>query len=106
MSDARELRAAPRPRATTALAVVPLTITDRTAPHVLGLEPRAFREFLVERSVPHVRLGRRVVARVDDVLEALGLAAVTTEAGELATVVDDESSADDVLARIGRKRAR
>lgn len=102
--DARKLR----PRATGSLAVAPAAVSDRTAPLVLGLEPRAFRELVVRLHIRHVRIGRRVLATVADVLAALDGAASADQ--EQAPVVPDGSadgdlaSVDDFLGAIGRKR--
>jgi hypothetical protein len=99
-----------KPRATANLAIAAVLVSDRTAPAVLGLEPRVFRWLLAHRHVRHEVLGRRVVARVDDVLEALGLGDVA--GAELEAVENDKPSlaprpqtgADRILARIGRVR--
>lgn len=94
-----------RPRATDGLAVAPVTVTDRTCAAVLGLEPRVFRAWLMAANVPHAHIGRRVVARVDDVLAALRNAPAPTAAPE----ADDEdavpTTADDVLAALGMRRS-
>jgi hypothetical protein len=49
----------------------PLLVTDRTASGLLGLSGRQFRLFLQENEVPHAKVGRRLVARVDRVLEVI-----------------------------------
>jgi hypothetical protein len=98
-----------RPRATEALGVVPVTVTDRTAPAVLGLEPRTFRELVARLGVPHVTLGRRIVVPVAAMLEALEGAAVDpaprSGAAERDAADDDgEVSVDGILAELGRRR--
>lgn len=105
-----------RPRATSSLALAPATVTDRTAPLVLGLEPRVFRELVAARRIRHAVVGRRLVARVDDVLEALGLgdaSSLDDERGEserpsASTVASAPRRAgvDAILARIGRTTRR
>lgn len=60
-----------RPRATSTLCILPATVTDRTCAVVLGLDPPTFRPFLKSQGIPHVHIGRRVIARVDDVLAAI-----------------------------------
>lgn len=90
-----------RPRVTDSLSVTPATVTDRTAPVVLGLEARAFREFVLRLGVRHVTVGRRVVARVSDVLDALDRAAV---AGPAVGAEQPLSDVDAMLARLGRRR--
>ena len=99
-----------RPRATAAVPVQPLTVSDRTAPALVGLEPRAFRDLLEREHVPHARIGRRVVARVAFVLEAidrlsLEVDATTETASAADDEADDEPTADEILARLGRRRS-
>lgn len=97
-----------RPTATSALAVAPVTCTDRTAPIVFGLEPRVFRGLLARQQVPHARLGKRVIARVEDVLAAIDRLAskgAADDGNEAAPAEDVEPTADAILARIGRSRA-
>jgi hypothetical protein len=48
-----------------------VTFTDATAPAVVGLTPRQLRAFVREHNVPHARVGRRLVIRVDRYLEAI-----------------------------------
>jgi hypothetical protein len=100
-----------RPRATASLAIVPATVTDRSAPAVLGLEERAYRELVARERVPHALVGRRVVARVEDVLAALDRIA-RRQAGSEVADQDSEpapsgrtTGADRILARIGRVRS-
>jgi hypothetical protein len=53
------------------LVVVAATlVSDATSMAVLGLTPRQYRAFLVERGVPHFKAGRRTLARLDRILEA------------------------------------
>lgn len=95
-----------RPRATSALVVAPITVTDRTCAAVLGIEPRAFREWLAEENIEHRRIGRRVIARVDVVLAALE--AMPAQSSDTASESSSDrpalQSADDLLARLGRRR--
>jgi hypothetical protein len=95
-----------RPRATEGLTVAVVTVTDLTAAIVLGFEPRPFREFLVRERVPHARVGRHVVARIEHVLVALDRLAARREEPAVAATseADDEPTADKILARIGRVR--
>lgn len=103
-------RRALRPRRTAALAVAPVTVTDLTCAVVLGFEARPFREFLSRERVAHTRLGRHVVARVEDVLEALDRLRVEQGEPQRAGADDQEHDADeprsvaDVLRRIGGRR--
>jgi len=103
------VKRAPRPRATSALAIVPAAVTDRTAPAVLGLEPRAYRRLVERERIPHAVVARRVVCRVDDVLAALDRVARRTGDTEVvdpaADDLDDQpQSADEVLRRLGKER--
>jgi len=92
------------PRATASLAVVALTVTDRTCAAVLGLEPRVFRQLLISAKIPHARIGRRVVARADLVLAALDRLAGDDAPADAAPATRPSGGADAVLARIGRQR--
>ena len=104
MSKKRNLK----PRATESLVVAPATVTDRSAPAVLGLDPRDFRVFVLRHRIPHVREGHRTVARVADVLEAIGRGGSAAEAGLEAREEDLEERTDGpdgVLRRVGLRRA-
>lgn len=92
-------------RATAELSVTPVTVTDRTAPAVLGLEPRVYREYVIRHGVRHTMIGRRMVCRVSDVLDALDRAAVDGATTAAETVDEDApSNVDALLERIGRRR--
>jgi hypothetical protein len=91
-----------RPRATEALTVAPLLISDRNCAHVMGIDPRDLREKIAPH-VRHARLGNRIVFRVEDVLAFIAQLS-EPRAGDERTVSDDLGGADGVLARIGRKR--
>jgi hypothetical protein len=99
-----------RSRATSALALAPVTVSDLTAPAVFGFaDGRPFREFLVREHVAHARVGHRVFARVEDVADALARVARTTaEQGEETREGGDESSTPDtvegVLRVLGKRR--
>jgi len=97
-----------RPRATDEVAPAPLTVTDRTAAALLGLEPRVFRELLASQRIPHARHGRRVIARVDLVLAAIDRMSSANDTSPSATPLEDDDGGlggvDAILARIGRKR--
>ena len=58
-------------KASSAALATAIVVSDATAPAVLGLTGRQFRAFLREHDVAHAKIGRRTVARVDRVLEAL-----------------------------------
>jgi hypothetical protein len=46
-------------------------VSDATSLAVVGLSARQFRAFLVAQSVPHAKVGRRTVARLEDVLAVI-----------------------------------
>jgi hypothetical protein len=94
-----------KPRATAALIIAPATVTDLSAPAVLGLEPRQFRDFLRIARVPHATAGQRVIARIDAVLAAIDRLAESSRGTDgKPDAEDDEPTADAILARIGRRR--
>jgi hypothetical protein len=98
-----------RRRSTDSLAIAPATVSDRTAPLVLGLEPRVYRDLVARLRIRHARLGRRVIARVEDVLAALDRIAEAHDAMPEASPepVGDEpepETVDQVLRRQGRRR--
>ncbi len=49
----------------------PVVVSDLTALAVVGLTARQYRAFLREHEVPHAKVGRRTLARLADVLDAL-----------------------------------
>lgn len=51
----------------------PILVNQKTAPEVLSFSSRRYLEIVRRKKVRHVRDGRLVIARVDDVLAALGL---------------------------------
>lgn len=77
----------------------PVVVSDQTSLDVLGMGPRQFRALIVERAIPHTTWKRHVFARLDDLLEALGLVAPTASPR-------GSWSEDDVVARAaGGRRA-
>jgi hypothetical protein len=73
------------------------------------LEPRVFRELVAREKIPHTRLGKRVVARVEDVLAALDRLAVapapdTAAADPDVDDNDEPADVDALLARVGWRR--
>lgn len=97
-APSRELR----PRETDRVAVAPVLISDRTAPSLCGLEPRAFRAFILARGIPHVRHGKRLLVRARDLAEAIGRG----EEGpvDARVVVDMEPTRSEILARVAGGR--
>lgn len=93
-------------RATSSISVAPTTVTDRTAPLVLGLEPRVFRELVASRNIPHARVGHRIVARIEDVLgslDALSAEQRSARAFGKPAAADLEAGVNAILAKIGRR---
>jgi hypothetical protein len=83
-------------RTTASIAVAPVTVTDRTAHLVLGLEPPALRALVSSRGIRHVRVGRRLLVRVDDILEALDTMAIEQgTVGTMAARVQSEACGDE-----------
>lgn len=94
-----------RPRATSAIVVAPVAISDRTCAAMTGLEPRDFRALVARLGVRHVAKGRRLVVLVADFVAALERGGIDG-AAPLAPPADDEgpASVDQLLERLGRKR--
>ena len=97
-----------RPRATADTPIVPATVTDLTAPTVLGLEPRQFRELVAREAIAHARVGHRMIVRLDVFLEALDRMAERSRT-EPAPVEGGEGGAqpsgvERVLQLVGRTR--
>jgi hypothetical protein len=100
------LRRALRPRATESVVVAPVAITDLTAPHVVGLEPRAFRELVADLGIPHVRRGHRTLVDVEVFRRAIA-AAAGSDAPSMASAEERDaprSTASSLLHRLGRER--
>ena len=97
-----------KPRASAALLIAPLAISDLTAPAQIGLEARPFREFLVREGVPHARIGQRVIARREDVLAAIDRLAereqTATEESSGPEEEEGEDGVEGVLRLVGRTR--
>jgi hypothetical protein len=78
--------------------VAPAVVSDATSLAVLGLTPRQFRAFLIAQSVPHAKIGRRTVARLDRVLEV-----IDRLSGARITAPWNE---DEIIARAAGRRSR
>jgi hypothetical protein len=52
-------------------AVPPVIVSDLTSLPAVGLTARQFLAFVRAHQVPHAKVGRRVLARLDDLLNAL-----------------------------------
>ncbi len=92
-----------RPRATAAIAITPVIVTDLTCHAVVGLEPRHFRETVYALQIPHVDRGRRLVVLVQDFTAAIERASSSPET--LPVIEKPLATVDDVLARVGRRRS-
>ena len=94
-----------RARVTASIAIAPVIVSDLTSAQVVGLEPRQFREFLRRANVPYAVAGRRVLARIEHVVAAIDRLAAREPIAETdAETSDVEPNADEILARIGRRR--
>lgn len=51
--------------------VVPVVVTQANCFAALGLEPRRFLSLIHERQIPHTKLGKLRLVRVEHLLEAL-----------------------------------
>jgi len=59
-------------RAAVGMGAIPVVlVSDATALPAVGLSPRQFKAFVREHAVPHAKVGRRTVARLDRILEAI-----------------------------------
>jgi hypothetical protein len=59
------------------------------------MEPRFFRRFVIEQDIPHVKVHRRTIAKVADVLAAFDrLAGISS-----APSAESEWSAEDTILR-------
>lgn len=93
------------------IAALPLAVSDRTAPVLLGFRsPRAFRDFVRRHRLPFAADGRTVLVLADVVREKLaelGAGEATRSHGAMASTAqpaddDDElDDADDVLEALG-----
>lgn len=94
-----------RARKTDALAVMPATATDLSAPAVFGLEAEPFRATVRKLGCRHVIVGKRMIVTVADFVDALERAATAEQPVDRDHQVSDgEPTADQLLARIGRSR--
>ena len=98
-SDPRERKL--RPKATAALSITPVLISDENAAAVVGLEPRQFREFVRRHAIEHACDGKRLLVRVDVFLAAVQSLEI---ASRRSSTEEDEDDVDAVLKRLGRKR--
>jgi hypothetical protein len=87
-------------RAAVVLAAV--VISDATSLAALGLTGRQFKAFVREHAIPHAKVGRRTVARLDRVLEAIDRLSGVAEPRRPASSWDEAA----VVAMAARPTAR
>lgn len=104
-TDERKGRPGRRPGARPEPALVAPVVTDATAPALLGMSARAFRDAVARQRIPHVRIGARVVVLVADLGELARAPARDDASGVLPRDDDAELDVDAVLASVGRRRA-
>ena len=83
-------------------AIAPLVVSDATAPNLLGMTPRAFRDAVRSQDIPHVQLGARVVVLVEDLRE---LAHAPKPPENVSGELPDDEDEGDLLEQLGRRRA-
>ena len=93
---------APQPRAETPGSFS--VISDATAPALIGMSSRSFKEAVRRQGVPHVRLGCRVLVMVSDLARLANADASTGPVEPAMALVPSITSVDDVLAQLGRRR--
>jgi hypothetical protein len=93
-----------KPRATEAIAVSPIAITDRTAPRDVGLEAREFRALVRCLQIPHVVAGRRLIVDAQTFRDALAVAARSSGTVDPSTVGEAPPISGGLLRRLGRVR--
>lgn len=97
------------------IPVGPLVITQRNCEAALGLSERRFLELIIERGIPHAKIGKLRAVRAEVLVAALVPQGVTDQSSTArvnaspvpsAEPTSPETEADRVLAAIGRRRAR
>jgi len=96
-----------RPKPT--VVVAPISFSDENCFVVAGVTPRRLRQLIERHTIPHVRDGKRVIVDADDWRRAMASVA-TSDAAPVNDVVGDDddqpTSADAVLAKLGRRVVR
>lgn len=62
--------------------IAPIAVSQDTCLAALGIEPRRYLALLHERAIPHVKLGKLRIARVEHMLAALEREPAATAANE------------------------
>jgi hypothetical protein len=92
-----------------AVVVAPISFSDETCFAVVGVTPRRLRQLIERHTIPHARDGKRVIVDADDWRRAMASLAAGggAPANDLVGHDDDQpTSADAVLAKLGRRVAR
>lgn len=79
-------------------------VSQHTCLAVLGVQPRRFRELVLEHRIRHTRLGKLVLVGVADWMSVMAKLSTTT-ATTAATEPELVASADDMLRALGRRVA-
>lgn len=98
----RSTRRALRPRATDGIAVTPVLVSDRTCAALVGLEPRAFRAFVLDHHIQHQRAGKRLIVRAKDLEDAI--AQRDDGPVDARAIADPEPTRSEILARVAGGR--
>jgi hypothetical protein len=83
-------------------AIPVVLVSDATSLAALGLSARQFKRFVREHAVPHAKVGRRTVARLDRILEAIDRLSGVAESRRPASAWDEAA----VVAMAARPTAR
>lgn len=88
------------------VALRPSYVSQHTAPSILGFATaRAYLEWLATSGCRVIARGRDRLVRLDDAERAIDAMGPPAADVEPAAAHDEISSVDDVLARIGRRKA-
>ena len=81
-----------------------ISVTQHTAPTVLGVSSRRFREMIARHRIRHVRDGKIVIVLVRDWIDAMERMATTAPTVDAAPA-EPVASVADMLASLGRRVA-
>lgn len=81
-----------------------ISVTQHTAPAVLGVSSRRFREMVIRHRIRHVRDGKIVIVLVRDWIDAMArLATTTATTTTTANEPEPVATVADMLAALGRR---
>ena len=83
----------------------PVTVTQASAPAVLGISSLKFRSLIRAWNLTHGRQGRLFIVRLDDFLAALAARSLPFDAAAANDAAEVPLTADEVLAQLGARRA-